>query len=402
MNDNPFTGWVNQLLDYQRQYHNAWQALASPPTAVGPWNGAQADGANNPWSAALDQWWKAVQPGTTAPVQDFYAKLVDQGKTFFQVTDGLTKAFQQAATMGESAARWQEALSNTLDGMREMFGGHKPDLHGAARQAIAFWELPLNTWQRAVSSSSLLPGDFLQSASALGISHVRDELHGRVDQLLSTPAIGYVREHQEQVQILAKLQLDYQQALQDYAATYGEIGVKSVEALQEQVRQRATEGKPIESLREVYDLWVDSCEQAYGDYVVTDRYVEVYGRLVNSLMALKRHGSMMVDEVLSAMNMPTRGEVDTLHRRLQETRREGKALRAELDALRKMLRSEMQSVKRHSQVGNGKSHDSESAADSTAKTKRAAAKTAAPASAAKSSAKAKPRAKRGRSKAKRS
>ncbi|MDQ3731071.1 MAG: class III poly(R)-hydroxyalkanoic acid synthase subunit PhaE, partial [Pseudomonadota bacterium] len=153
------------------------------------------------------------------------------------------------------------------------------------------------------------------------------------------------------------------------------------------------EGNPIESLREVHNLWIDSCEQAYANYVVTDKYVGVYGRLVNSVMALKRHGTMMVDQVLSAMNMPTRSEVDTLHRRLQETRRESKVLRAELDSLRKMLRSEMQSLRRSPQTDNGKSDDIVSRAGSTSKAGRAG-KAALPASALKSSAKAKSRAKR--------
>jgi polyhydroxyalkanoate synthase subunit PhaE len=227
----------------------------------------------------------------------------------------------------------------------------------------------------------------------LGINQVRDQLHGRVNQVLSTPAIGSMREQQEQVQNLVKLQLGYQQALQDYAATYDEIGVKCVEALQEQIQQRMVEGNPIESLREVHDLWIDSCEQAYANYVVTDKYVGVYGRLVNSLMALTRHGTMMVDQVLSAMNMPTRSEMDTLHRRLQETRRESKVLRAELDSLRKMLRSEMQSSRRSPQTGNGKSDDIVSRVGSTSKAGRAG-KAALPASALKSSAKARSRAKR--------
>lgn len=336
MHDDPFTAWATQLLEYQRQYQGAMQSFTSQRDSTGL-DEALAFGAN-PWAAALEQWWKTMQPGTAPPVQEFYARLIEQGKTYFQVTDGLSKAFQQASAAGESAVRWQETINNTLEGLKAVFNGTKPDVQSAAHQAIAFWELPLNTWRRAVSSSSVLPGDFLQNVTALGAGHVRDELHGRVDQLLSTPTVGYMREQQEQVQILIKSSIDYQQALQDYVATYSEIGVKCVEALQDHIQRRVEEEKPVESLREMYDLWVDSCEQAYGEYVSTDRYVEIYGHLVNSLMALKRHGTMMIDEALGAMNMPTRSETDTLHFRLQEVRREGKALRAEIESLREERR----------------------------------------------------------------
>ncbi|MGH8501103.1 MAG: class III poly(R)-hydroxyalkanoic acid synthase subunit PhaE [Gammaproteobacteria bacterium] len=331
MNDNPFNAWTNQLLDYQRQYQEALQGFTPRATPAGFGSAAPS---SNPWVAALEQWWKTVQPGTQPPVNDFYTRLVDQGKVYFQMTQSMNNAFQQASAAGESAARWQEAVNKTLGGLKDMFGGHRPDVQGVARQAIAFWELPLNTWQRAVSSSSILPGDFLQDVSAQGVRQVRDELHDRVDQLLSTPAIGQMREQQEQAQTLAKLTLDYQQALHDYTATYGEIGVKSVEALQRLLEQRQADNEPVASLREMYDLWVDSCEEAYAEYVSTDKYSAVYGHLVNSLMALKRHGTMMVDESLGAMNMPTRSEIDTLQQRLQEVRREGKALRAEIESLK--------------------------------------------------------------------
>jgi class III poly(R)-hydroxyalkanoic acid synthase PhaE subunit len=287
----------------------------------------------NPWIAALDQWWKAVSPSAAPSVQNFYSKLVEQGKAYFQVTDGLSRALQQATAAGESAMRWQETVNNALSSLRDMFAGQRTDAQGAARQAIGFWELPLNTWRRAVSSS-IMPGDFLQDVDASSIGQVRDQLHGRVDKLLSTPAIGYTREDQEKVQTLIKLSLDYHQALQDYVATYAEIGVKCVEVLQQNLQQRVAERKPIESLRELYGLWVDSCEQAYGDYVSTDKYVEIYGRLVNSLMALKRHGHTMVDEALNAVDMPTRREIRTLVHRMHEVRWEGKALRAEIEILR--------------------------------------------------------------------
>jgi hypothetical protein len=50
-------------------------------------------------------------------------------------------------------------------------------------------------------------------------------------------------------------------------------------------------------------------------------------------MALKQRMSVMVDETLGGMNMPTRGELRTLQDRVQQSRRENKILRKELHAL---------------------------------------------------------------------
>jgi len=45
----------------------------------------------------------------------------------------------------------------------------------------------------------------------------------------------------------------------------------------------------------------------------------------------------MVDESLGAMNMPTRSELRTLQDRVQETRRENKHLRHELEAVKRRI-----------------------------------------------------------------
>jgi len=54
--------------------------------------------------------------------------------------------------------------------------------------------------------------------------------------------------------------------------------------------------------------------------------------MVNALMAAKRQGSILVDEMLEAMNMPTRGDIAAVHRRLHDTRAEVFRLRAKLES----------------------------------------------------------------------
>jgi class III poly(R)-hydroxyalkanoic acid synthase PhaE subunit len=95
--------------------------------------------------------------------------------------------------------------------------------------------------------------------------------------------------------------------------------------------------KPVESARALYDSWVGCCEQVYAEEVKTAEYARISGRLINAQMAVKQRMAIMVDEALGAMNMPTRSELRTLQDRLQETRREYKALRHEVEALKRQL-----------------------------------------------------------------
>lgn len=120
---------------------------------------------------------------------------------------------------------------------------------------------------------------------------------------------------------------------------------------------RVEKGEPLDTLQAVYDLWVDGCEEAYAEHVFSDEYAKVHGRVVNSLIALKRHSRAMVDETLGMLNMPTRKEMNTLQARFQDLRRDLRAM----------------------QASQGVTEDAGTPVEPTAPTRRAAAKkTAAP------------------------
>jgi class III poly(R)-hydroxyalkanoic acid synthase PhaE subunit len=195
---------------------------------------------------------------------------------------------------------------------------------------FAFWELPFDNWQRMASSLSPVPGDVLRNMPTEG-------MRSKLDRVLGAPGLGYTREEQGQYQELTRAVLDYQETFAEYLGFFSKMGVGSVERLQWLVKEAEQKKKSIGSARELYDMWIQCCEAEYADRVMTDEYTELHGRLVNALMRVKQRMSVIVDEYLGAMNMPTRRELRTLQDRVQEARRETKRLRSELDALKKQL-----------------------------------------------------------------
>jgi polyhydroxyalkanoate synthesis regulator phasin len=198
------------------------------------------------------------------------------------------------------------------------------------RGLMPFFELPFETWTRTVSGFSVLPGDFLQALKPEGLRQVTDEVHDQIGRFLSVPSVGYTREWQDQNQRGVRLVLDYQRASQEYLNAHARLGVDTIERFSKRVMERAETGQEITSLREVYDLWVDAGEAAYSEFVLTEEYAAIYGRLVNALMALKHHSQHLVDEAVGAANLPTRRDMTTLQCRQQEVRRQIAALRSEL------------------------------------------------------------------------
>lgn len=304
-------------LDIQRKYWDSWTDLSRK--ALGVEGGA----ATKPWESALDHWWKAMSPAAPDAAKGFMERMMEQGKVFFRMAETFVPGGSGAPTVDG----WS-ALNKTLEDLKSQFRGNLDESGDALHRMMAFWEMPLDNWQRMTSFLSPVPGDFLRNAPD-------NMVRGQMDRVLSAPGLGYTREEQTQYQDLTRRSLDYQNALQEYLGFYSHLGVKSVERMRSYLQGVVDGGQTIDSARAIYDAWVGCCEDVYAEEVMTPEYARVHGQLINAQMALKHRMAIMVDKYLGAMNMPTRSEVRTLQDRLQETRRENKRLSQELAELQR-------------------------------------------------------------------
>ncbi|MBK1722417.1 class III poly(R)-hydroxyalkanoic acid synthase subunit PhaE [Thiocystis violacea] len=310
----------NDWLELQRKYWDSWSEM-----------GRKAMGLENqqtlttPWEGALDHWWKAMSPATPDFSKTFMEKMMEQGKNFFRMAETFANT-PEDTTATNGLTWWTKALED----MQKQFSGSLDDGGNSMQRMMSFWELPIDNWQRMMSSMSPMPGDMLRNMP-------HEQLKDRFDRALSAPGLGYTREEQSQYQELTRTAMDYQAALQEYTGFYSQLGMKSVERMGDFIQGVIDSGKSIDSARTLYDNWISCCETVYAAEVATPEYAQIHGRLVNAQMALKRRMAIMVDENLGAMNMPTRSELRTLQDRLQETRRDNKQLHRALHALEKQV-----------------------------------------------------------------
>lgn len=170
-----------------------------------------------------------------------------------------------------------------------------------------------------------------------------------------TPAFGLQREQQEKQQALMAAMLDSAEQQRRYQALILRANAQGLERLQDKLAAHSEPGRQIESLKALYDLWIDSAEEAYAEIALGDEFREVYGAMVNAQMLERQLMQQQLEELCRQLGLPTRSEVDSLGKRLQEVRREQRAagggsngdiegLRAELAALKKQLASMRTSV----------------------------------------------------------
>jgi class III poly(R)-hydroxyalkanoic acid synthase PhaE subunit len=324
--------WSKVWMDAQKQYLDTWTQLSSPG---GQWPGVQTPfvpGGAGTWAEPMQQWTRLMTQSLPPGSQQASTRLFDLGKSYFSMGETFWRLLQEQGrefTVEENG--WAEAMKKAFSTACAATNGAGPETDPWSGFAT-FWGLPMNTWQRFACSFSPLPGELGKALRPDG-GAVPSDVTRAVRQMLSMPPVGYTREWQEQAQEWVQLYIEYGKAMQDFGQLLGKVSQRAAELFGQKLNARLKEGQPLEGLRAAYNLWIDCGEDAYAEVLVTPDFPHLQAQMVNALMRLKRHEQAMLDEAMTAMNMPTRRELDTSHKRLHGLQQQLYAMQEALEDL---------------------------------------------------------------------
>jgi polyhydroxyalkanoate synthesis regulator phasin len=267
-------------------------------------------------------------------------------------------------TSPTAATSGNDTLERTLAGLKGYFDWMQgAALNGAAAQPVD-WRQQLQQLFGGASQPFAQAFGGIDSAGAEGFarqwqSWMQAAQHGGFGDLPGahgpTPAFGQDREEQMKQQAVAAAVLESLQASARYQALIQRSNAQAMQRLQDKLAERAEPGRQIDSLKALYDLWVDAAEEAYAEIALTDEFREVYGNMVNTQMRVRQMQQQQTEQFCQQLGMPTRSEVSSLGERLQALRREFRASQATATEDRAdeimALRRELSALKR--QVANG-------------------------------------------------
>jgi len=313
--------WIDSQPDWfqnQNQYMDAWSSFKQfmPSSSSGI----------PPMVEAMNSWWKSASPSLSGQNHDFYNKMMQQGQAFYFMGEQFNKILEGMNDVSKQSEDWQNVLNDQFGSMKSMLEGANANMQGA------------------FTTSPFMTGGSYDEHFKVA------EMTSFIEKLLSVPGFGPDRETQAQIQEGIKQLNDFQQVSSEYQAEMSKVGVEALEAMRLRILEMAEQGDEINSLREIYNLWVDCNEKAYAELVYTDEYSELYGRLTNALLAVKQHQGKVMDKLLAKLNIPTRQVMNTVLKRVQEMKRgQSKsaakitALENELQALRQLIEGEKKS-----------------------------------------------------------
>lgn len=255
-----------------------------------------------------------------------------------------------AASAGEALERGYEGIKRYLDWMQQAAGGSfgpsGTDWQAQVRRLFGDAGQPFSQAFDGIDSTAAQ--GFIQQWQAWLVTTAQDG-PGMGLPGLHMPAFGLQREQLQHQQAMVAAMLESLEQQRRYQALLARANAQGLERLKDKLAQHAEPGREIESLKALYDLWIDAAEEAYADIALSDEFQAVYGAMVNAQMHQRQLQQRQLEDYCRQWGMPTRSEVDSLGRRLQEVRRELRAgdraahsrelagLRAEVAALSKQL-----------------------------------------------------------------
>jgi polyhydroxyalkanoate synthase subunit PhaE len=244
------------------------------------------------------------------------------------------------------AAPSDDLLTRSLASLKA-YGSWLQQAAGAAGTP-GFGPMTMGNWQQPAAMQPFLAAfnqpfaqtvAGLDSASAFGLDHQwqswlqamqRAGMNGMgnmggMGAMPGLPAFGLAREMQLDQQALAAAINEYMQISARYQALLQQVNTKGIARLQEMLGQRTEPGKQLDSMKALYDLWVDAMEEAYAQMALSDEYRDVFGAMVNAQMQVRKLQQQQTEQMCRELGIPTRSEVHSLGQRVQQLRREMQA-----------------------------------------------------------------------------
>jgi class III poly(R)-hydroxyalkanoic acid synthase PhaE subunit len=318
--------WTKVWTEAQKQYLDTWTHMAQQGKG---WT-APAWPGSNPWAEPMQQWSRMMTQALPRETRDVSTRLFELGKSYMEMGETFWRLMHHGQEIARNESDWQDVMRHFLSAACN-FGRGEQDTDPWSGFAT-FWGLPLNTWQRFACSFLPFPGEMEKALRPDEVAQPSTLTRG-VRYMMSMPPVGYTREWQEEVREWVQLYAEYTRALQEFGQLLGKVAQRAIELFSKKVGETLKEGKSLEGVREAYNLWIDCGEDAYAEIVATPDFPHLQAEMVNALMRLKHHEQGMMDEVMTALNMPTRREMDTAHRRTNELRQQLRALQDSVEEL---------------------------------------------------------------------
>jgi class III poly(R)-hydroxyalkanoic acid synthase PhaE subunit len=284
-----------------RQYWTSWgDAMRGAASAASP---TPTAGAVPTWQDAVD-WWSKLAQGDSRDANSAVDRFNAQARDWYGQMQRVAAQFAgRDPQPADIAAEWKRAMAAFgANPFQDIFVA----MQGEGAQGLEQWTKAaapwLDAWRREATTT------------------------------LGMPTFGIGREQQERWQKLLQAQMDYQQEDAAYNALMLKATQNAYARFEKMLAERAAPGKQLTTARALFDLWIEAAEDAYAEVALSPDFRNAYAARVNAQMRLRQAVQGEVERMSNTMGMPTRGDMDTAFRKIDELERALRTLRDRMEA----------------------------------------------------------------------
>ncbi len=301
--------------DIQKQFMDALMGNRAPaPSSPG-------------WADAMEFWWRAFKPDTAPANDNVLSKMFEQCRSYYVLSQQFSEIYQSMQKAQQTTEDFNQFLNEQFQTLESTLSENQQLFNWTS--FVEKCEQPAEVLRNFMSNTPLYTGDVFNELSP--------ELKKVRERFLSVPGVGYSRETQEKMQEALRLWANYQDKYQEFHSVMSRLNHDALALMRKRLVKMHKQGESVDSMREIYNIWVDSNEKVYGEFVFTEEYAELNANLVNSLMAFKNKSHEINEDYLKSMNLPTSSSIQALEKRQYELRKQVRALEAEMKAVKSEL-----------------------------------------------------------------
>jgi class III poly(R)-hydroxyalkanoic acid synthase PhaE subunit len=139
------------------------------------------------------------------------------------------------------------------------------------------------------------------------------------------------RELQQAAREMAAASMAHRQAQLEYLGLVAAALGKGTEGLMARLADMEQRGEHVDSMTALLRLWARATDEAIHGAMQSPRALEASAKLIRAATRSRRQQQRVVALASEALNVPTRAEVDSAHREIQQLKRELRRLRKSME-----------------------------------------------------------------------
>lgn len=153
------------------------------------------------------------------------------------------------------------------------------------------------------------------------------------DLLARMPTLGLAREQTETWRELMAAQAECQALEQELRTVWTQVQSDALGLLEKMLRERQPE-QAVNNYRELYDLWIECGEKVFAQVAHSESYAKLQAQVGNAAIKLRARQQAVIERGLKYFDLPTRAELNTVHKQMRELRERIAQLEAQLTEAR--------------------------------------------------------------------